>query len=89
METSRCELEDGALAWQAHPEPTREEAVAIAAAIASHLAASKGSPVPEESVPRRAYQIAGRLDHLQGRRVRPTPESLEDPWRLAGRTDRL
>ncbi len=69
-----------------------EEAAAIVAVIRRLTAeaeaeakAANGDPI----TPRDRWQFAGRIESLQGRRVRVPREAPHDEWSAAGRTDRF
>ena len=68
-----------------------EEAAAIAAAVRAHLAAA-GAEADEEEAPDwrgDRWTFTGRVEALQGRRVRVPARAPRDAWTAAGRTDRF
>lgn len=67
-----------------------DEAAAIAAVIRAHVAASEDETATDDwSWSPDRWSYAGRIEALQGRRVRVPVDSPRDPWSAAGRTDRF
>ena len=67
-----------------------EEAAAIAAAVRAHLAADEADGDDgEPDWPGDRWTFKGRIESLQGRRVRVPTRAPRDDWTAAGRTDRF
>ncbi|MCL7417952.1 MAG: acc operon protein [Halalkalicoccus sp.] len=83
METSRysADIPDDA---------SEAEAAAIAAAIGSHLRAQEAAGEADEATwEGERWTFAGRIEGLNGRRVRVPNGAPTDRWAAAGRTDRM
>ncbi|MFC4359368.1 acc operon protein [Halobium salinum] len=72
-----------------------EEAAAIVAALGAHLrdqaaaAAAAGGEEDEETWQDRKWAYAGRIESLQGRRIRVPSGAPTDGWAASGRADRF
>ena len=68
-----------------------DETAAIAAAIRAHTAALRAAAGgdDDDERPRDAWQLTGRIEALQNRRVRAPDTAPRDGWSAAGRTDRF
>ncbi|PSP81476.1 hypothetical protein BRC81_00510 [Halobacteriales archaeon QS_1_68_20] len=78
------------------PDADSDEAAAIAAAIGAHLrdragaaAAAAAAAAEEETWEGKKWAYAGRVESIQGRRVRVPNEVPTDGWTAAARTDRF
>ena len=67
-----------------------EEAAAIVAVVRRLTAEAEAKAAGGDPItPRDRWQFAGRIESLQGRRVRVPREAPHDEWSAAGRTDRF
>ncbi len=75
------------------PDADDDEAAAIAAAVGAHLrdraAAAAAAAVEEETWDGRKWAYAGKIESIQGRRVRIPDGVPTDGWTAAARTDRF
>lgn len=78
-------------------DATPDEAAAIAAVVDTYLRTERTGEhadrddraEDEESWAGRRWSFAGRIEHIQRRRVRVPSNAPSDPWTAAGRTDRF
>lgn len=68
---------------------TCDEAAAIAAVVRAHLAAEEAHEGEADSWTGRRWTFSGRVSALQNRHVRVPTDAPTDPWRAAGRTERM
>ena len=72
------------------PDASEDEAAAIAAVVRAYVAESTDeAETDDEAWRERRWRFAGRVDALQGRRIRPATDAPTDPWAAAGRTSRM
>jgi hypothetical protein len=72
------------------PEDADEAEAAAITAVLRTVAAEAELAAESSSEPSRdRWRFAGRIDGLQGRRVRMPSAAPSDDWRAAGRTDRF
>lgn len=74
------------------PDADPSEAAAIAAAVGAHLRdteAAAAAASDEETWDEKRWAFAGKVENLQGRRLRIPQGAPTNGWAAAGRTDRF
>ena len=72
------------------PDASADEAAAIAAVIRTYIAESADDDdEPATDWNERRWRFTGRVDSLQGRRIRAPTDAPSDPWAAASRTARM
>ncbi|WP_178918339.1 acc operon protein [Natronomonas gomsonensis] len=66
-----------------------DEAAAIAAVIRAHVNADGDDDEETTDWNDRRWRFSGRVDSLQGRRIRTPAGAPDDAWSAAGRTERM
>lgn len=86
METSPSEEELSP--WRVKPDPTADEAAAIAAAISLYVAEERSRDPEDEREAVDAWTLAGRVEQITGRQQRPPKHRISSKWVAANRMNR-